>query len=247
MAEDVPSFRDMIRAVSVRWLKNGLAQKILYAFGLHLDLIGDAAIDGLRKQFPLSPDSADSLGAIGRSRKIARGPTEPDASYASRLIPWLDAHRTRGNPYTLLQQWYAYWQPSPLTATLVYESGKTFTLAADGTITEGSGPPWDTDAAHWARWWLVVDWPGTIGGDGLWLDAGTWDDGGIWDYDLSASAANNLRAIPNDWNAAHCIGYVVVRAPDVELWDFPPGLWSDAGVWGGGTGDPLIILRADGF
>lgn len=228
----VLSFRDAIREISPRWLKHDLAEKILYSFGLHLDVLAEAAVQGVKKRFPLYLDALDALPNAGHDRKIARGFNEIDLSYATRLLSWLDDHRTRGGPYALLHQLRGFWAASPFDIDLVYESGKRFHAPVGGDITESVGSQWDADLARWARWWLLFAWPVPIGPDGIWSDPGVWDDGGVWDANLNSSDVENIRLVPREWNAEHPIGHVTLYNGG-ELWDLPAGLWSDPGVWGG--------------
>lgn len=236
------TFRDAIREISPRWLKHGLAEKILYSFGIHMDLLGDAATEGIKKRFPLFLDSVDALGLTGRSRKIARGPNELDAIYARRLLPWLDDHKTRGGPYALLRQLHAFWLAAPFVIDLVYESGKRFHAALDGTITESIGAPWDSNTARWARWWAVFDWPGAATDDGVWSDPGAWDDDGTWDTTLTVAEVAEIRLVPNEWNAAHTLGYITLRIAGTETWDVPADTWASGGVWTAGGSELLLTL-----
>lgn len=239
---NILTFRDALREISPRWLKKGLAEKILYSFGIHMDLVGDAAIDGVKKRFPLLLDAVDALGLTGRSRKIARGPNETDVSYANRLIPWLDHHKTRGGPYAMLRQLAAFWAPTPFTIDLVYESGKRFHMPAGGNIAIGSGSPWDGDTTHWARWWLIYDWPGSAAPDGLWSDPGVWDDNGTWDSDLTIAEVAEIRLVPSEWNAAHTRGFITLRLLGAPTWDVPADTWADGGVWLGGGSELLLTF-----
>lgn len=228
------TFRDAIREISPRWLKHGLAEKILYSFGIHLDTLAEMSSQGVKKRFPLFLDALDALPLTGHDRKIARGFNEADISYVNRLLSWLDDHRTRGGPYAMLHQLAGFWASGPFDIDLVYESGKRFHMPSGGAVTESTGAPWDgSSLAQWARWWLVFDWPTPIGDDGLWSSPGAYDDGGVWDADLSSTDVENIRLVPREWNAEHPIGYVVLRNGGAELWDIPAGLWSDPGVWGG--------------
>jgi hypothetical protein len=236
------TFRDAIREISPRWLKHGLAEKILYSFGIHMDLLGDAAADGIKKSFPTLLDAVDAFGMIGRSRKIARGPNEPDVTYAARLLPWLDFHRTRGGPYAMLRQLQLFWSAAPFAIDLVYESGKRFHSSVFGAITESTGSPWDGNTARWARWWAVFDWPGAVTTDGIWSDPGVWDDLGTWDTSLTVAEVAEIRLIPNEWNAAHTLGYITLRISGAETWDVPADTWADGGVWAGGGSDFLLTL-----
>lgn len=239
------TFRDTIRRISPWWLTGTLGGRLLYAIGLMLDVLGDMLNAAVRARFPNVADPS-ALVALGRERRIQRGRAELATTYAGRLITWLDSHRTRGGPYSLLAQLFAFWRvPVAFAITLVYASGRYFAMSFGGIVTRGDAVITVGDAiADWARWELIFFWPYAITLDGTWGSGGTWDDGGIWDIDpssLDAAAADDVRLVPREWNAAHCKGAIVLLAPGAELWDTPPGLWSDAGVWGDGTG----VVRLD--
>jgi hypothetical protein len=233
------SFRDSARRIVPRWLRNGLAQRLLYAIGIHFDLVGDATASAVRRRFP-GQDFHDSLGILGRERRIRRGAQEPNESYAGRLIRWLDDHAVRGGPYALLEQVGAYYAANPFEIALVYPNGTRYTRAVDGTITRDTitfNPP--GGAAEWARWWLFYDWPTAFGDDGLWGDGGLnelWGDGGVWATTLTPLDVADLRLVPSEWNAAHVHrAYVCPLYGGGQLWGYPPGLWgAEGGLWGDG-------------
>jgi hypothetical protein len=78
----------------------------------------------------------------------------------------------------------------------------------------------------------------------VWADPGDWGpgaDNGVWDSTLTIQDVADLRAVPREWNAAHADGTVVLLPEGAELWDSPPGLWSDPGVWNGGLLSPVIV------
>lgn len=228
------TFRDTLRAKCPRWLQGGNAEKVLYAIGIQLDGLTEAVTAGVKLRFPgLYTD--ESLPQIGRDRRIRRGRAESAEIYATRLRRWLDDHPRRGGPYALLEQIHAYFATSPFAVSLVYFSGRTFDMDADGVITRGD-ITWAPDAEpeRWARWWLFYEWPETIASDGLWVDAGVWDDGGVWDSDLTVEEVAELRDLPREWNAAHANGKLVLLSGGVELWDYPEGTWDEpGGIWGG--------------
>jgi len=211
---ELRTFRDAIRNISPPWLQVGTAQAILYAIGAQLDALGDALRAGVKVRFP-GYYSTESLPLIGRERRIRRGRFETEATYATRLIPWLDHHRRRGGPYAMLAQLHAYYAPNNFGIELRYASGRNYTMEpSDGSIVRDDitwTPP--GDAAQWARWWLYYQWPDPIGDDGIWSDPGTWDDGGVWDSDLAPSDVRDIRLIPREWNAAHAIGRIVLESP----------------------------------
>lgn len=246
---DFPTLRDTLAQIVPRWLQGTIGARLLFSIGVQLDALLDWSADGIKARFPGHPDQGpDALSLVGSERRIRRGPTETDAGYAARLLTWWDDHKHRGNPFALMSQFARYWDPggSSLDFHLLYESGQRFirTLGnifgpQDGVTPLGS--PFDSNVAQWARWWLVVEWPTGIGVDGLWSDPGVWDDGGTWDTNLSVATVDDIRVVPTEWNAAHCLGNVILLSPGSDLWDVPVGgLWSDPGVWGDGS-DILTI------
>jgi hypothetical protein len=223
------SHRDTLLALCPPWLRRLNAGRLMYALGAVIDAQADALIAGLKLRFP-NVYSAESLPLIGRERRIRRGRTESNATYASRLTRWLDDHKLRGGPYPLLRQLHAYYAPANFKIELVYASGRRFTLFADGTITRddmavpGSwNPPGAGGVAKWARWWLFFHWPTPVDNDGTWGDPGVYSDGGVWDSNLTPDQVADLRRVPNDWHAAHAIGRLVLLSPGLEIADFLAG------------------------
>lgn len=234
------TFRDAIKRKSPRWLRKGIAEKVLYSIALQLDGLTDAVTAGVKMRFP-GLYSNESLGIIGRERRIRRGRTDLDANYASRLLRWWDDHKNRGGPYAMLRQLYHYWAPNNFQIDLVYYSGLRFQMAVDGTITRDKivwAP--DANAAKWARWWLFFHWPDPVSDNGLWGSDGlNWGDSGkLWGMDLTRQQVDELRLIPTEWNAAHPIGHVVLLSGGGRLWGYPPDvIWNvpSGQVWGGGS------------
>lgn len=223
---DLFTFRDTIRRVSPPWLRSGNAEKVLYAVGLHLDFLIDAAVAAIHFRFP-GYYSPESLPLEGRQRRIPRGRYESDATYANRLTMWLDLHRLRGNPYGLLMMLHAHFAPNNFPIELIYASGRRFMMAPDGTIT------WDDvawtppgDPAKWARWWLFYHHPPFAVPPANWDDPGeTWDSGKVWGSGLSGADVADFKMIPIGWGNAHSIGHLVLL-DEGENWDsYEPGAW----------------------
>jgi hypothetical protein len=219
LVEVLRTFRDTIRRLSPPWLQNGLAEKILYSIGIQADGFGDALKAGIQQRFP-GYYSFDSLPFLGRERRIYRGRSESDESYAARLSGFLASHQLRGGPYALLSQLFYYWRPANFPIDLVYFNGRRFSMDVDGNVTRDT-TVWhpDDNAAKWARWWLFYytdQWAATPPTD---------------------AETAELRLVPRQWNAAHPFGTIVLFPGDAELWNWPPGhTWNESGTWNvGGT------------
>lgn len=225
-------FRDAIREISPWWLRQGIALRFLYVCAVMFDTLATMIQEAVKRRFP-GWDSYDALALIGEERRIPRGIDEASATYAARLRAWLDAHRFRGGPYSLLEQIRARYAASPFRVRLRYYTGRQFEMAAvDGAITR-SDVAWlpDADSLRWARWWLFYDWPDAVVDEGAWGDPGSWGDGGTWGTSLTLDEVADLRLVPRMWNAGHTKGRIVLSEGTTELWG-SGGDWGDPGWWG---------------
>jgi hypothetical protein len=205
-ADLIIKFRDTMRAASPPWLFNGTAVRILFSLTVPLDAFGDGIVAAVKVRFP-NVYTSESLGLIGRERRIRRGLVETDESYGTRLQRWFEDHKRRGGPYALLAQLFAHYAPDNFPIDLIYRSGARFQMAADGVVTRSVVALGDTD--QWASWVLVYL-----------TDA----------YDISDAV--DLAVIPREWIAAHCLGELVVLPTGGELWNYPPEmLWNQTGTW----------------
>lgn len=218
------TFRDTIKSISPPWLQTGLAERILYSMALLCDAFGDALVAGVKQRFP-GNYSFDSLVLLGRERRIERGLVEGDAAYAERLTQWLVDHRRRGSGLALLKQLHLHYAPDNFPIDLVYIAGSVrLHMAADGTITRDliSFHP-DDNPAQWARWWLFYY-------TDRWADAPP-----------TEAELQDLRLVPRAWNAAHCLGTLVLFPPG-ELWNWPEGhVWNEPGLWNTSGGVPIFV------
>ncbi len=206
------SFRDTIRKISPTWLQNGYAERVLYAVGVIADALGDGVVAADKVRFP-GVVTSENLPIIGRDRRIIRGRIEPNETYVKRLRRWLDHHRYRGGPYALLEQLFAFYSPLTFPIELRYASGRRFVMSTDGTITRGRivwSPP--GDAARWARWWLIYQWPDAIPPVSKWGE-GKWGDGRVWGSGLTPQTVRDIRSVPRAWNAGHSIGRITLITP----------------------------------
>lgn len=142
------TFRDMIQRVSPGWLlgapsSNGsldyIGSRYLYAIGRHVDHLGDAITEGVKKRFPtyVAPTDAqpdgDALALIGRDRTIPQGPNESNTAYAARLARWTDDLKMSGNAFTLLDQIAGFLSPATFISRVVNNWGVWYTRNADAS------------------------------------------------------------------------------------------------------------------
>jgi len=234
------TFRDTLLQILPWWLRRGLGGKLANAIAAQFDGIADATTQAIKLRFP---DEArpDALALLGSDRKIRRGSIEPDAVYAPRLRRWLDDHRTRGNPYSLLAQLHAYYAQARFPIELIYPTGRRYSLALDGTVTRDDPQYWDNpEPTKWARWTLIYHWPTAINPLGLWGESGAkWAGNnnlwGIAGSSLTPAQVRDLVLVPTEWNAAHCRGLIVLLSPGRRVWGYPPRKWNNTnGKWGAG-------------
>ncbi len=230
----VETYRDTQRLSGPTWLQTGQNEKLMYAFGVHMDGFVDALVAAVKMRFA-GYYSAESLPTIGRERRIRRGRSESDGVYAVRLRRWLDDHPRRGGPYAMLAQLFAHYAPDNFRIDLVYKSQRRFSMDNAGDVVRDDlGTGTSTEAA-WAYWtlfyfWPVLPSPATV----YWGDVGrTWGDGFVWGSSLTVNEVVDLRLIPREWNAAHCFGEICLLTADVLLWGYPEHTWGEVGLlWG---------------
>ena len=238
----ITTFRDSIRRLSPRWLSHGNAEKLLYAIGVHLDALGDAAVAAIAARFP-NFYTPETLAITGRERGIRRGFVETDAGYAERLRVWWDTQKHRGNPYSLMRQVQGLLAGHLVPMAVVNNSGAWYTLDAAGV--PGYHPTtawnWDGDTRRWSRFWLILYPPNT-----LWTPTVGWGSGDVWgsntfgDPDTQVTwgstarlnEVNQIRALVSEWQAPHarCQNIIVawnttVFRPDQTAPPLPDGTW----------------------
>lgn len=223
-----PTFRDAIRIGSPPWLRRGNNQKLLFAFGLLVDVLGTVLQQGVRSRFPGYKGDYQSLPLLGRERRIPRGRLESDENYAARLEVWLDAHRHRGGPYALLDQLHKHYADASGVAfpiELIYRSGRRFSMAADGSVVMDDVADWNpgNPAEQWATITLLY-----------------------YTDDLPVATAddlNDLRMIPVAWNAAHVLGQIIIMPTGASFFDAldPAELFDGGDALFDATVAPIVV------
>lgn len=239
MTEPAATYRDAIYQTAPRWLQGPILGKVLYTFGLHLDLLADGAVAAVKKRFPGATGYNDEIEIVGAERGIRRGRNESDEAYAERMREWLDDLAGKGGPYSMLKQLGGFYADAPMVIELVYRSGARFTRALDGTVTRDN-IPWLPVPPPAHTWWLIYHWPTAIVDDGNWDDPGTWDDGGLWDYDMTEADAAEARVVPGDWNRGDAFGYIAFLPPGTDTTDIDPSHWNDPTLL---SADGVALIR----
>lgn len=225
------SFRFAMRRFVPPWLRRTVGGAIMDSLGVPVETLVDRCIESVKIRFP-SERFPDALAYIGRDRRIPRGPNEIDYTYSARLRLWWDAHLTRGGPYALLEQMYAFFQATDNpTIAVVGNSGIRHVVDPSGNITrdEIGSAGWTGDGEHpskWARIFVIFQ-----------LSSSLFQ--GVSIYTLTDTQKAIACAVPVAWNAAHIERiYIRLLPSDGILWGYPETLeWGDAGrTWGGDLG-----------
>lgn len=237
------TWRDRVRLVTPPWLRNGVAAKLLYAIAMQFDALTDMVTAAVKIRFP-GLYSDESLPMIGRERRIRRGRVEPSATYAKRLPRWLTDHKTRGGPYAMLAQLFAYYDGNHFPIRLVYRSGRAFDMDVDGNVTM-LDVTWNPDAVpeQWARWWLIYQLPDAIPAARKYGDPGLkYGAGATYGSGFTSTEIYDLRVVPREWNAAHAIGHLVlIHLNGGAVYGIPPHKYGEPGlVYGAGGGSTKI-------
>lgn len=243
------TFRDTILLISPPWLRRFWGSRLLYAFGIQVDALVDAAAMAVETRFPsLTPSGG--LAYIGQERSIPRGFDEPDDSYVSRLRYWIQDRLIKGSPYAVMWQLRGYCTGHPMTFRTVNVNGAWHSITAAGDMEYyRSCPPnwaWDGLGPELCRWWLLLYPPDTLWTDeGNWGDPGNYGDGGVWGLTMTPAQVESFRALVRQWKAAgtRCVSIIVVLnayslqptipTDDPEMPDTHWGNWgkNDGGTW----------------
>lgn len=246
-------FRRAFYKLLPSWLSTDEGELVHYSLGVVMDAFLERLRLGRDARFP---DTAppDALPYLARDRKIVRGIDEAQPSYATRLKRWLTDHRTRGNPYALMDQLAAYCNAAVVIRT-VDRAGNFFTRAADGSRSADLATGlwnWDGAAATlWSRFWVIIyptaaglPWGPSVG------DAGgaSWPVGGTIGTTATPEQVATVRAIIRDWKPAGTTCEWIIIAFDAASFDptapEPDGGWKYFGKPSAGDHVPARLATA---
>lgn len=165
-----PNLRESIRKFVPVWLSDRPGLNVGFRVLWGVVLLFDAAIEwarqGLRAKFPgLGP--SDAMPYLGADRRTYRSPSEGDASYAARLLTWLDRWRLAGQVWQLMRELQAY-IPSHPKIRVYNRAGFAFTLNTNGT-TSVCKPIWVGQSS------LLIGGPWSVNDNGCGVPVWDWD------------------------------------------------------------------------
>lgn len=215
---DPTTFRDSIGRLGPPWTQDEFGSRYKYMFGIILDAITDALRDGVRAGFP-GVGTPEALPYSGADRKIIRGFSESDDSYAARQSrAWKD-WKHAGSAQAVEGQLEALVTPATPRIRIVWSTvdvalgtGQLITtwvtLNPDGSTDVLQRQPgnWNWDGLHnpqWSRFWVIV-YPGVFAESSqTWDDGSLWDDGHLWDIGgVTPDQINTMRRIIQTWKRA---------------------------------------------
>lgn len=246
------------------WLTARLATGQVRAFkyiataALLADGLMQNAYEGLQAGFP-GLGTPEALPLLGRERCIRRGIHETDASYAARLVAWLDTWRGAGNPFAIMHAMRDLCTPSVPKMRIVNDSGTWYTLNPDDSVEIRQ--TWGAINWNWDGNYPVLStrfWPIIYSDAGPWIEGPAWGSIGAphwgdpettWGSSATPEEVTLLRAVVNDFKCAGDRCEKIIVAFDPTSFDptaapgspgMPDGTW---GHWSKNVGGVQVPAR----
>lgn len=263
--------RDGLRTFIPIWLqdrpgfRNGY--KFLYVVALVCDIFVTWLVQAVYSWFPgyslgIPPgsglDASTALPLLATSRGILQGPTEPNATFAQRLVGWIDDWEASGSSEILVEMIQSFIGGVPMVR-IVDRAGNWVTIDSSGNITKTSGA-WNWDEVDdWERdsWWsdlwiIVYPTPWAITGTTLASLVPVWGD-----YNAATQVGtghavpplyvDGILSILSTWKGAHTFCAAILWSYDDTLFvpgspvsGDPDGTW---GRWAKLVGGVLVPAR----
>lgn len=209
---DGSPFRAGELALSPPWLNEFVGARYMFTLGLMWDTLAEQTRLGIIQRYPTVAQPS-SLAPLGIDRKIWRGISETDASYAERLRKFKTTWKLAGNAPTLLQQLWAF-------------------MGSDCTriryVCNGYSDPNTADAGtQFTDWWTIDD-------NGLTFERVQPSN---WDWDGLFTTPGQLN--PDGNPMGNIRFWIIVYRDDLipAKWGVPPYAWGATGLeWGAQPG-----------
>ena len=238
--------RDMMKALSPTWAKDGDFERFLYSMGLAKDAVIDKLVQGVEASLATKTQTATTLAYIALDSLMARGLTEGDASFIARLQRAYDDWQLAGGDWMVLRQVLGLvlsTTPAARTVKDIYTSAGalsrsvwySYAASADTTkapgraVLTGGAANWDWDSlsptnGSWGRWryWLVLY---ATGGNQFATAAPTWGSTtwgqttNSWGLSQPPSFAQLLRSVVGLWQRGGSWCHEMIVSFDDTLFD----------------------------
>lgn len=259
----VSTFRDMGDAISPSWLNGPVGQRYRYAMAVLYDALADGAGYAVRSRFPLLAPP-DAFSYLQSDRQIDQGFSESQASFANRLVQWLDLWREAGNAGAVLLAVLGLFLPTSVRVRTVDDSSNwntylagavPFPIGADSPtpptlVQQAANWNWDGTSQWWRAWVIIYANPLGWSGSPLW-GTGNWGDvGRLWGITGPTSQMlATLRAVIKKWKPQHTTVTNIIISFDDTLFDpalGPDGTHNPNGTWGNPANRPANAVFLDG-
>lgn len=253
----VVRFRDSIAKLVPWWLSDRRLQsgkwtgyRFLWSIAAYLDSLVEATLQALRAPWP-DQGTPTALPMIARSRGILRGQADTDATFAAKLIKWLDKWAYAGSARQLAIEIHEYLGNAPMIRIIQRPKigaggiSRWETCSSTGVITV-TNAAWDWDsisnperAGNWSELFIVI-YPTQ------WAFSGNWGDGRLWGarnsgigHRATRQERDAVHALISQWKSAHTLIRSVIWTSDPTLFDPTAPLTCPDGTWGqwGGQGN----------
>ena len=252
------TFRALRKFLAPRWLTEDEGELVGDSLGAIEDGFTQRLYMGVLARLPqndptgLTTAPDDALTAMGRDRKILRGFVETASSYAARLLPWLDDHRSRGTAFMMMKQLAGY-LGAGFSFRIYNARGACWSRDVNGVETFVASTTWDWDGHPelWSRFWVVIyptgDWTTST------LD---WGDTSPkygpnlaqWGVDIPREQIRAMQTIVAEWKPAGSRCMYIIVAFDPASFDpaapEPDGTWASFGKIDAGVRVPARLDTA---
>lgn len=241
--------RDIIKAISPPWKREGFYEKLDYAMTVVMDGIIDRVDQAIAARVPTRTRTPTSLPLIGADRMIQQGPSEADASYGKRLQRAFDDWFHVGSARAVISQVFAFLDPVSPAVRAVTDAGVWDWVDEGGSATSIPQhlPPantiptdnWDWDGVtYWWRLWLIINNRNVASGVAWTQKADTWGSGKkwgdksfSWGLSVPSSYASTLRLLAKQWKSANgWVRWILVNFNAANY--IPTNASTPDGTWG---------------
>lgn len=239
--------RDQLRDFVPWWLSDRhytdgktVGFRYLWAMIAMLDCYMEFGLQSLIAPWP-AVGTPTALPRIARSRGITRGQADTDATFALKLIDWLNKWAGAGTQRQLAIEIQEYLGNHP-RVRVVNRAGRMVTVETDGTVSMVDCA-WDWDSVsnpervgYWSELWIIV-YPSQ------WAHTASINDGPTvgMGHTVSRVEVDAIRGIVAQWKGAHAYVRALIWSDDAAAFDpstpgtLPNGNWGNWGTRGNGS------------